>query len=335
MVLPNPYPHVEMEPHIETIVIAPGATTTGDDIDMPSGTSPILYLLSARVENSTGSAYTEQELAVITYAAAPAADKVCVKDYNTLISGNDTLATDTLIIKAVCGEKGYSGSFNTLPNPYPYLEMEPHIETIIWRPGTVSDDTAFDLPTAEAPIVKIIDGVLLSQTTDVITSTTLTSVDYTTNPSAGEIAVVDYNSLICGTALTTSMWLVIKVITAPKGYTGSVNATLNPLPQVETHPHIETVVMYTASGANTAFDLPTSTPPIIGILNAKSHAASSGSLTEQALTVTTYSATPGSNKIALKDYNSLICGNSFAGTKTRLVMNVICAGKGYNGSIKT
>ena len=335
MVLPNPLPQVEMEPHIETIIIAPGATTSGDDIDMPSGTSPILFLLGGRTATSTGSAYTTQELTVVTYAAAPSSDEVCVKDYNTLLCGNNTLTTDTLIITAICGEKGYSGAFNTLPNPYPYLEMEPHIETLTWRTAAVNADTAFDLPSVAPPIVKVLGGRLLSQTADVVTQTALTAVDYTTNPSAGEIAVVDYNSLICGTATTTSMLISLEVVAASKGYSGSVNAALNPLPQVEMEPHIETVVMYTASAADTAFDLPTGIPPVVGILNAKSHASASGVLTEQALTVATYATTMGATSIALKDYNSLICGKDFSGTKTKLILNLICASKGYNGSIKT
>jgi hypothetical protein len=337
MVLPNPLPQVEMEPHIETIVIAPGATTAATDtgIDLPSGTSPILYLLGARTVASTGSAYTTQELTVVTYAAPAGSNNIAVKDYNTVQVGNNTTNTTTLILTAICGEKGYSGAFNTLPNPYPYLEMEPHIETLTWRTAAVNADTAFDLPSVAPPIVKVLGGRLLSQTADVVTQTALTAVDYTTNPSAGEIAVVDYNSLICGTATTTSMLISLEVVTAPKGYTGAVNAALNPLPQVEMEPHIETIVMYTASAADTAFDFPASTPPVVGILNAKTHASSSGVLTEQALTVATYDTTMGATSIALKDYNSLICGTDFSGTKTRLMLTVVCAPKGYNGSIKT
>jgi len=335
MVLPNPYPRVEMEPHIETFVIAPGSTTAGDDINLPTNSSPILYVLSARVENSTGSAYTEQELTVITYAAAPSSNEICVKDYNTVLCGNNTLNTDTLVIEAVCASKDYSGAFNTLPNPRPRVEIEPHIRTIVWRPGTVNADTAFNLPTAEPPVVGIIDGRILSQTTDAITQTTLTAVDYTTNPNAGEIALVDYNSVICGTAMTTSILLVLKVVCAPKGYSGAVNAALNPLPQVVAKPHIETVVMYTAAANDTAFDLPTSTPPVVSILDAWTHASSSGVLTQQALTVATYAADMSANTIGLSDYNTVICGNTFAGTKTKLIMTVVCAPKGYDGSIKT
>ena len=132
------------------------------------------------------------------------------------------------------------------------------------------------------------------------------------------------------------MLIALEVVTAPKGYTGAVNAALNPLPQVEMEPHIETIVMYTASAADTAFDFPAGTPPVVGILNAKTHASSSGVLTEQDLTVATYAASGmGATSIAVKDYNSLICGTDFSGTKTRLMLTVVCAPKGYNGSIKT
>jgi len=68
---------------MQTIVFAPGATTAGNDIDLPSGSPPIGKIISATLYDPSSG------------ASSVTATKV---DRNTITLDSDTTATQLLIL---------------------------------------------------------------------------------------------------------------------------------------------------------------------------------------------------------------------------------------------
>lgn len=112
-----------------------------------------------------------------------------------------------------------------LPNPIPEVELQSQMITVSWNPGAVNADTAFDLPAGTPPVVSILAARYMTLTEgapNTMVTTALTVNAYAADMSSDEIALVDYNSVICGTAMTASMLVELLLVTAPKGYNGSI-----------------------------------------------------------------------------------------------------------------
>ena len=90
---------------VKLFYVVPGATTAGDDIDLPDWVPPLREIVGAVLVSLSGG--TATSLTVVT--GTPSGNQIQLSDEDTVVLGTDTVANDILIIAAV--EKGeYSGA---------------------------------------------------------------------------------------------------------------------------------------------------------------------------------------------------------------------------------
>lgn len=169
---------------IITAIWAPGAVSANDATNMPANYPEIEQILGGLHIASTGGDFTGTDLTAIATTATPGAGNISPVDGNSFRIGTECTTTTKLVVvyKAV-----------SAVNPNRYM-------TAMWWPGIVADDTDIDLPSYYPEIEEIIGGVQLAQSTDDLTSITLTGAVPTTTLAGGDVSKTDGNTIKMGDA---------------------------------------------------------------------------------------------------------------------------------------